>query len=138
MFLAPPGFHWECVGFACVPLDSLAPPPPPPPPVCQAARKASDGKRCACQMRACCDLAERNARLMLGGTISHERFQVLSEDLRAYCPVAWLYEQSLLQHPELPLRKGRQRCAILRKTLKERKAALQKWLQQAATPSSSS
>ena len=89
-------------------------------------------------MRACCDLAERNARLMLGGTISHERFQVLSEDLRAYCPVAWLYEQSLLQHPELPLRKGRQRCAILRKTLKERKAALQKWLQQAATPSSSS
>ena len=76
-------------------------------------------------MRACCDPAERNARLMLGGSISQERFQVLSEDLRSYCPVAWLYEQSLLQHsPELQLRQGRH----LRKTLKERRTALKRWL----------
>ena len=131
MLPAPVGFHWECVGYACVPASCLAPPPPP---VCQAARKASDGKRCACEQRSCCDLAERNARLMMAGAISQHRFRELSEDLREHCGIAHLYEQWLLQHPELPLRKGRH----LRKTLKERRAALKQWLTSSEINSSSS
>jgi len=60
------------------------------------------------------------------GAISQHRFQELSEDLRAHCGFAHLYEQWLLHHPELPLRK-RARGA-LRKILKERRAALKQWL----------
>ena len=131
MLPAPPGYHWECVGYACVPASCLAPGA-----VCRSALKRSDGKRCACEQRSCCDLAERNARLLMGGAISQHRFQELSEDLRAHCGFAHLYEQWLLQHPELPLRK-RARGA-LRKTLKERRAALKQWLTRSEPVSSSS
>ena len=71
---------------------------------------------------------------MTAGAISQQRFQELSEDLRTHCGIAHMYEQWLLQHPELPLRKGRH----LRKTLKERRAALKQWLTRSETDSSNS
>ena len=49
-------------------------------------------------MRACCDLAERNARLIQQGKVSKERAAALAEDLRRYCPTAATYAQWLLDN----------------------------------------
>ena len=117
MIAAPPGFHWECVGYACIPLDPALP-------ICSAALKASDGKHSRCAQRACCDLAERNTRLFMTGIIGRERMAELSEDLRSYCSTAHVYQQLLLQNPCWPLESRRD----IRLKLKERRKALKQWL----------
>ena len=120
MIEAPPGYHWTCIGYACININSA----PPPPPICLAALKASDGKRSRCLQRACCDLAERNARLFGTGIIGRERLEELSEDLRTYCSVAHMYQHLLLQNPCWPMESGRD----IRVKLKERRRALKQWL----------
>ena len=107
--LAPFGFHWKCVGF--VPVFY---------PVCHATMKAIGCGQC--RMRACCDLAERNVRLILQGKVSEQRVEELADDLRQYCPTAAMYAQWLLDtRDELPPIGNRDR----RKKLRERRRALQ-------------
>ena len=103
------GFHWKCVGF--VPVFY---------PVCHATMKAIGCGQC--RMRACCDLAERNVRLILQGKVSERRAVELADDLRQYCPTAAMYAQWLLDtRDELPPIGNRDR----RKKLRERRRALQ-------------
>ena len=112
---APQGWHWVIVGYTCVAPQQTSD-------HCQAAFKASSGRRCECQQRACCDLAERNARLWISGKISQSRLQELNDDLRGYCTVAFQYQQWLMDQPGLWLAKCKNH---FRQTLKQRK----QWLQ---------
>ena len=94
-------------------------------PPCKMALRSSDGSCGNCNYRSCMGLAERNVRLYLSSTISEERLAELSRDLADTCPLAHLYERWLFEHRyELPI--GRHRS--LKKTRKERRAAVQEWL----------
>ena len=107
--LAPFGFQWKCVGF--VPVFY---------PVCQATMKAVGCGEC--RLRACCDLAERNVRLILQGKEDERRAVELAEDLRQYCPTAAMYAQWLLDtRDELPPIGHSDR----RQKLRERRRAMQ-------------
>ena len=106
---APPGFHWPCIGFACVPAS----------PVCRATMKAVGCGEC--RMRACCDLVERNARLIMQGKVSEERTAALAEDLRRYCPPEATYCQVARQ----PRRASAVGDRSRRRELRERRKALQ-------------
>ena len=107
--LAPTGFHWKCVGF--VPVFY---------PVCCATMKAVG--RGECRWRACCDLAERNVRLILQGKVNERRAVELAEDLWQYCPTAAMYAQWLLDaRDELPPIGHSDR----RQKLRERRRAMQ-------------
>ena len=107
--LAPTGFHWTCVGF--VPVFY---------PVCHATMKAVG--RSECRWRACCDLAERNVRLILQGKVNERRAVELAEDLWQYCPTAAMYAQWLLDaRDELPPIGHSNR----RQKLRERRRAMQ-------------
>ena len=56
-----------------------------------------------CRTRTCCDLAERNVRLILQGKVDERRAVELAEDLQQYCPTAAMYAQWLLDtRDELP------------------------------------
>ena len=73
-------------------------------------------------MRACCDLAERNARLIMQGKVSEECAAALAEDLRRYCPMAATYAHWLLDNRNaLPPVGDRSR----RRELRKRRKALQ-------------
>ena len=73
-------------------------------------------------MRACCDLAERNARLIVQGKVSEERAAALAKDLQRYCPTAATHAQWLLDNRDaLPPMGDRSR----RRELRERRKALQ-------------
>ena len=75
-------------------------------------------------MRACCDLAERSARLIEQNKVSEERAAVLAEDLQRYCPTAGMYAQWLLDNRDvLPLPGNKDR----RRSLRQRRNALQQW-----------
>jgi hypothetical protein len=107
--LAPPGFHWTCVGYAFLPRTEVAaaateatlPVQPLKSAVCRATLKASDGKRRECAHRACFDLAERNVRLWATLMIGPARLAELSEDLRSYCGTAHLYQLNPLCRPAI-------------------------------------
>ena len=87
-----------------------------------------------CQHRSCMGLVARNIRLYLSGAISQERLAELRQDLAQTCPLASTYEAWLFEHrAELPI--GRHRS--LKKTRKERKRAVQKWLRQFCSGSGS-
>ena len=102
-------------------------------PACKMALKSSDGACPDCQYRSCHGLAERNVRLYLSGAITEQRLEELSQDLARTCPLAACYESWLFQHRhELPIG-GRHRS--LKRTRKERRAAVEEWLRQSCSGS---
>jgi hypothetical protein len=109
----PPGFHWQCIGYAIMPANMLAPQSDDM--CCQAALKATGSAKC--KMRTCHDLAERNVRLLRCNRITQARMAELTEDIATYCPTALMYQNWLLAQSDL----SGSECEI-RAKLKERDA----------------
>ena len=94
-------------------------------PPCKMTLRSSDGSCGNGNYRSCMDVAERNVRLYLSGTIPEQRLAELRRDLADTCPLASVYEAWLLQHAsELPI----QHYRSLKRTRQERRAAVQAWL----------
>ena len=92
-------------------------------PACNMAQKSHGFPDC--QHRSCHGLAERNVRLYLSGAITEQRLAELSQDLAQTCPLAECFQSWLFAHRH-ELRIGR--AGGLKKTRKERRAAVQEWL----------
>ena len=126
--------EWHLVGFCFLPVASFAKLSTQIRPHTQ--REIVFGmllKRTVCkdrQLRSCCDLAERNARLWLTGQVTQQRFEELTDDLRQTCEIAATYQEWLMKNCEcLRLRGGRWND----QNIKEKRKVLQECI--AASPS---
>ena len=113
--------EWHVVGYCLIHIEAFARLPQRQL-VCKMFMKSKGCKDC--QLRSCCDLAERNARLWQQGKATRERFDQLAKYLSSTCEIAATYQDWLLKNSELlPLRGGRWYHRAKEKTKKRCRSA---------------